>query len=148
MANPVVRNIAAVQDRHTSELMSIPGVVGTATGLNDAGELTVMVLTEHALGAGRLPATLEGIPVFEEVTGRIKAMAIADHQVAALLRWPLFLMTVPQVDETLDRRLEADAQAEAGSIRESAVATGARVTKLVAAGPRQIDAACERRVER
>src|ERR1043166_9295773 len=63
MAYPVVRNIAAVQDRHTSELMSIPGVVGTATGLNDAGELTVMVLTEHALGAGRLPATLEGVQI-------------------------------------------------------------------------------------
>src|ERR1044072_1525189 len=81
MANPIVRNVAAVQDRHTSDLMSIPGVVGTATGLNDAGELTVMVLTEHALGAGRLPATLEGVPVFEEVTGRIRAMSIADHQV-------------------------------------------------------------------
>jgi hypothetical protein len=81
MANPVVRNIAAAQDRHTTELMAIPGVVGTATGPNENGELAIMVMTEHALGAGRLPATLEGIPVFEEVTGRIKAMAIADHRV-------------------------------------------------------------------
>jgi len=81
MANPLVRGCAVIQDRHTPELMAIPGVVGTATGLNDAGEVSVLVLTDHALGAGRLPATIEGVPVVEEVTGRIKAMAVADHQV-------------------------------------------------------------------
>jgi len=81
LANPLVRATAAIQDQHTPELMAIPGVIGTATGLNDAGELSVLVLTEHALGAGRLPATVGGVPVVEEVTGRIKAMAIADHQV-------------------------------------------------------------------
>jgi hypothetical protein len=81
MANPVVRNVAAVQDRHTADLMAIPGVVGTATGPDANGNIAVMVMTEHALGAGRLPATVEGVPVFEEVTGKLKAMSIADHQV-------------------------------------------------------------------
>ena len=81
LANPAVRAVADVQDRHTAALMSIPGVVGTATTLDANGGLAVMVLTEHALGAGRLPATIEGLPVFEEVTGKIKAMAIIDHQV-------------------------------------------------------------------
>jgi len=81
LSNPLVRTTAAIQERHTPELMSIPGVVGTATSLTEKGELAVMVMTEHELGAGRLPAMLDGVPVFEEVTGRIRAMAVADHQV-------------------------------------------------------------------
>ena len=81
MANPAVLAVTTVQDRHTADLMSIPGVVGTATGLDANGQLGVMVMTEHALGAGQLPASLDGVPVFEEVTGRIRAMAVADHRV-------------------------------------------------------------------
>ena len=81
LANPAVRAMAAVQDRHTADLMAIPGVVGTATGVDDNGELGIMVMTEHALGAGRLPAEIEGVRVFENVTGRIKAFAVADHRV-------------------------------------------------------------------
>src|SRR5262245_8082150 len=81
MSNAAVRAVALVQERHTNDLMAIPGVVGTATSVDANGDLAVMVMTEHAIGAGRLPATVEGIPVFEEVTGRIKAMAVNDHQV-------------------------------------------------------------------
>src|SRR5262245_51808896 len=81
MANAAVRAVAGVQERHTADLMSIPGVVGTATSQDANGNLAVMVMTEHALGAGRLPASVEGVPVFEEVTGRIKAMAVGDHRV-------------------------------------------------------------------
>jgi hypothetical protein len=81
LANPKVRAMVAVQDRHTTDLMSIPGVVGTATGVDDLGELGIMVMTEHALGKGRLPAEIEGVRVFENVTGRIKAFAVADHRV-------------------------------------------------------------------
>ena len=81
MANAAVRAVATVQERHTADLMGIPGVVGTATSVDADGNLAVMVMTEQALGAGRLPASVEGIPVFEEVTGKIRAMAVADHQV-------------------------------------------------------------------
>jgi hypothetical protein len=81
MTNAAVRAVAVVQERHTNDLMNIPGVVGTATSVDANGNLAVMVMTEHALGAGRLPANVEGVPVFEEVTGKIKAMAVADHQV-------------------------------------------------------------------
>lgn len=80
MANANVRAVAAVQDRHTADLMRIPGVVGTATSVNADGDLAIMVLTEHALGA-RLPAAVDGVPVFEEVSGKIIAMAVADHRV-------------------------------------------------------------------
>ncbi len=74
LAHPAVRGVTEVQDRHTAELMAIQGVVGTATGLDANGELAVLVLTEHELGAGRLPTTIEGLPVVQEVTGRIRAM--------------------------------------------------------------------------
>jgi hypothetical protein len=81
MAHAAVRAVAAVQDRHTQDLMGIAGVVGTATGVDANGDLGIMVMTEHALGAGRLPSAIEGVPVFEEVTGKIVAMAVADHRV-------------------------------------------------------------------
>src|SRR5262245_37306632 len=54
MANANVRAVAAVQGRHSADLMGIAGVVGTATGLDANGDLAIMVMTEHALGAGRL----------------------------------------------------------------------------------------------
>ena len=81
MANAAVRAVADIQERHTGDLMSIAGVVGTATSVDANGNLAVMVMTEHALGAGRLPASVDGVPVFEEVTGKIRAMSVADHQV-------------------------------------------------------------------
>lgn len=81
LANPAVRSVADVQDRHTAELMSMAGVIGTATTLDANGDLAIEIMTEHALGNGRLPATLEGIPVIETVTGKIKAFAVADHRV-------------------------------------------------------------------
>jgi len=80
LSNTAVRAVADVQERHTTDLMSVPGVVGTATSVDANGHLAVMVMTDHALGAGRLPASVEGVPVFEEVTGKIVAMSVADHQ--------------------------------------------------------------------
>jgi hypothetical protein len=76
-----VRAVALVQERHTQELMANPGVVGTATTVDENGNLAVMVMTEQPMGAGRLPQTLDGVPVVEEVTGKIRAMSVADHQV-------------------------------------------------------------------
>ena len=81
LSNTAVRAVADVQERHTTDLMSVPGVVGTATSVDANGHLAVMVMTDHALGAGRLPASVEGVPVFEDVTGQIVAMSVADHQV-------------------------------------------------------------------
>jgi hypothetical protein len=80
MSSPAVRAVALVQEQHTQELMAKQGVVGTATTMDENGNLAVMVMTETPLGAGRLPATLDGVPVVEEVTGKIRAMAVADHQ--------------------------------------------------------------------
>jgi len=81
MSNPAVRAVSLIQERHTQELMAMQGVVGTATTVDENGNPAVMVMTETQLGAGRLPATLDGVPVVEEVTGKIRAMAVADHRV-------------------------------------------------------------------
>ena len=70
-----VAAVMAVQDRHTAELMKVPGVVGVATGLDPAsGKAAIKVYTEKALPPGQLKKEFEGVKVVEEVTGRIMAM--------------------------------------------------------------------------
>jgi hypothetical protein len=63
-----------VQNLHTPELLEFPGVVGTAITADATGRPAILVMTENALPAGRLPAALEGFKVIEEVTGKIVAM--------------------------------------------------------------------------
>ncbi|RKZ15762.1 hypothetical protein DRQ53_08120 [bacterium] len=75
--SPVVQQFEAVmrlQERETSRFMKMPGVVGTATGLNDAGEPVIQILTERAMTMGRLPRQIDGVEVVEVVTGKIVAM--------------------------------------------------------------------------
>jgi hypothetical protein len=70
-----VQAVMAVQDRHTDELMKVPGVVGVATGLDPAsGKAAIKVYTEKALPPGQLKKEFEGVKVIEEVTGKIRAM--------------------------------------------------------------------------
>jgi hypothetical protein len=63
-----------VQDRHTPSLLNLPGVVGTATSVDEAGNPVIMILTETKMPAGRLPKVLDGFGVVEEVTGKIMAL--------------------------------------------------------------------------
>jgi hypothetical protein len=60
------------QERHTARLMTMPGVVGTAVGLNRAGRAVVKVFTADSNFTG-VPATLDQVPVAVETTGRIYA---------------------------------------------------------------------------
>jgi hypothetical protein len=62
-----------VQEARTPKLLATPGVVGTAITADANGKLAIMVLTETAMGA-KLPATLDGYSVIEEVTGKIHAV--------------------------------------------------------------------------
>ncbi len=73
-ANPHVQAVMAVQNRHTPDLMDMPEVVGTATGLNEAGRPAILVFTKNPVEAGVIPRRLEGVPVVVKVTGEIVAM--------------------------------------------------------------------------
>ena len=71
MENPRVQQVIEVQNRHTDELMSMPGVVGVGTGLDIQGEPAIVVLTMEDAVAASLPAELEGISVVARVSGAI-----------------------------------------------------------------------------
>jgi hypothetical protein len=62
-----------VQERHTPWFMTIDGVVGTAIGLGQGAQPTVLVLLEHG-GVRNIPEALEGVPVRPLVTGKIYAL--------------------------------------------------------------------------
>jgi len=69
-----VDRVMGVQNRHTGELLAIPDVVGTGTGVGRNGGPTLLVLTRHGGTAG-LPAQLDGIAVEEFVVGDVHAYA-------------------------------------------------------------------------
>ncbi len=69
------RPIGAVQEKYSEQLMSVPGVVGTAVGLcNQKPCIKVFVVKKTPELSQRIPAQLEGYPVSIEETGEIKAM--------------------------------------------------------------------------
>lgn len=88
-----LRSAMQAQMSRTPELMRMPGVVGTAVTADDQGRPAIMVLTEHALGAGRLPASLDGYAVIEFVSGRIKAVRGGGVSHTALQAPPIQLGT-------------------------------------------------------
>jgi hypothetical protein len=73
-ANPQIQAVMAIQNRHTPLLMSLPDVVGTATGLTDDGRPAIMVFTRYKVGAGVIPEILDGVPVVVKVTGEFSSM--------------------------------------------------------------------------
>lgn len=69
---PDIRAALVAQQRHNPQLRAIGGVVGTAVGLNPAGQAVVRVFTATA-GAAGIPASLDNVPVSVEVTGILHA---------------------------------------------------------------------------
>jgi hypothetical protein len=67
-----VQAAIVAQERHTTELLRIPGVVGTAVGLLPNGTPAVRVYLASG-DVGGLPASLEGVPVTPVVTGQFMA---------------------------------------------------------------------------
>lgn len=61
-------------DAHTRALMTRPGVVGTAVGLDSQGRPSVKIFVVDS-GVEGLPSDLDGIPVAVEVTGLFVARA-------------------------------------------------------------------------
>ena len=71
----VAKAIDEVLKEHSRDLMSIPGVVGTAQGLcNDKPCIKVYVVKETPELDQKIPHILEGYPVSIEVTGEFKAL--------------------------------------------------------------------------
>jgi hypothetical protein len=63
-----------IQKKHTSKLLEIPDVIGTATGLGPDNTPAVLVLTK-APGVEGIPDSLDGVPVVVKVTGEIVSFA-------------------------------------------------------------------------
>lgn len=69
------KTIEQVLEQHTQELMSIPGVVGTAEGLCGRNLCVKVYVTKKTPDLERkIPDTLDGYPVTIEETGEIRAL--------------------------------------------------------------------------
>ena len=76
---PGLERAVEAQERNTSSLMAIPGVVGTAVGDGGNGRAAVFVFTAEPQVAG-IPTKVDGVPVVTHVTGEIFALGhCPDH---------------------------------------------------------------------
>jgi len=62
------------QSEFSPDLMSRPGVVGTAIGIGPNGRANVIVLLAHASPQLALPLALDGTPVMTQVTGEFRSL--------------------------------------------------------------------------
>ena len=58
-----VRAVMALQDDITGELLQLPGVIGTATGMTEDGKLAIVVLTQSAVAVALLASEVDGVPL-------------------------------------------------------------------------------------
>ena len=73
--NKGLRRAIEVQEKHTKKLMAQGGVVGTGVGLDLRGRHVIRVfVVKKAKGLASLPKKLDGVPVVQEVTGKICAL--------------------------------------------------------------------------
>jgi hypothetical protein len=71
----LAKPIEQVLSEHTKDLMSIPGVIGTAQGLRDSKPcIMVLVIKKTPELNQKIPNVLEGYPVVVEETGEIRAL--------------------------------------------------------------------------
>ena len=70
---PGLAKAVAAQMKHNPQLLTTPGVVGTAVALEGDGLAVVKVFTERP-GVVRLPLFLDGVPVVVQVTGKLMAL--------------------------------------------------------------------------
>ena len=91
-ANPKIQGAIAAQERHHHRLMALPEVVGTATGVGEDEQPTILVFTKKRVWGGTFPESLEGVPVVAKLTGEIFAMkpkADARPKYSNTSMWPL-----------------------------------------------------------
>ena len=69
------RNIKMVLERHTAELMELPGVVGVAQGESQGKPcVKVFVVERNPDLLRRIPSTIAGYPVQVEKSGSFRAL--------------------------------------------------------------------------
>jgi len=73
-ANPNIRAVMAIQDRHTPALMADPDVVATATTIDETGQPAILLLVTSERARGGAPLWLDDVRVITEITERIVAM--------------------------------------------------------------------------
>jgi len=81
---PGLAKAIAAQEKHNPRLLTTPGVVGTAVGLRGDGTAVVRVFVERP-GIGRLPVSLDGVPVSVQVTGKLAALKKRKHNAAPVV---------------------------------------------------------------
>jgi hypothetical protein len=74
LANPRIAAVAAIQDRHTEQLMANPEVIGTATTIDDDGEPAILVFVTSEKALRGAPMSLEGVRTKVVLTDKIVAM--------------------------------------------------------------------------
>src|SRR5262245_37887278 len=75
-----LKPVLALQSAVTPDLMQWPDVLGSAVGLNEAGQPALLVFVDrdgpsHKEFVQAMPAVLRGIPIRLEVTDKIRAFA-------------------------------------------------------------------------
>lgn len=78
--HPHVASAIAVQERNTASIMANPAVVGTAVGLNDEGQVAIVIMTKTE--ASGLPTILENTPVVVWNSGDVFARNHPDQDAA------------------------------------------------------------------
>jgi hypothetical protein len=109
--NPdVVKKVIDVQNRNTPKLLAQKGIVGTATGVDDDGNVVIRVYTTGA-DEPVIPKTLENVPVVEVLTGH----------------WLKYWQTPPVFDPTLRQPRPVPIGVSAVNVRDvcgNVIATG------------------------
>jgi hypothetical protein len=73
-SDQALARVMNIHARHTTFLMTTPGVMGTGVGYNNAaGEPAIIVYVQTPADTAGLPHTLDGVPVVVKVTGMIVA---------------------------------------------------------------------------
>ena len=73
-ANPNIRAVMAIQDRHTPALMADTDVIGTATTIDETGQPAILLLVTSERARGGAPAFIDDVRVITQITDRIVAM--------------------------------------------------------------------------
>lgn len=73
-ANRRVMEVMHIQNQHSQKFMSIPGVIGTATGLTKDGEIAIRIFAAEP-GISGIPKKVSGVPIDIKVTGYFKPLS-------------------------------------------------------------------------